>query len=348
MRFSEYVDIYSLLKRLGRINKGVSPSQFYREAMGLGLPDQMLTQALIESPWAKDSRPYYNLWPVVTPSLLNMRLDIGCGLVKLPLDSLLLRFPHPGHDVDGCGVVRSILAANVDTRGRGRGLGLLIDCGERQNETPIYLYRVFPLNESLTVEEAINVWDVSGDCSTEEIETGKSAIRVLIGVCLLAKDPDLIEPDVLNKDKKKLEQATTQEEIDNLANKAVSRGKKGWNVGERLDTNPHYRRAHMGWRWTGKGRATPKLVPIKGAVVRRSKMSQVPTGYLNETRVCHYCGAWLTKEYKRIGDRVCAECKAKIEQSKKGRDSHHTPHSENSASYRKNKEMTPGDWEQED
>jgi hypothetical protein len=36
---------------------------------------------------------------------------------------------------------------------------------------------------------------------------------------------------------------------------------------------------HFGLRWTGEGRKIPKIVPIKGSVINKKLVAEVPTGY---------------------------------------------------------------------
>jgi len=64
-----------------------------------------------------------------------------------------------------------------------------------------------------------------------------------------------------------------------LVAKAQRRGKVGWNVGRQIEVTPHVRRPHFAIRWTERGRAVPKLVPVKGSVVHRQLAEKVPTGF---------------------------------------------------------------------
>ena len=116
--------------------------------------------------------------------------------------------------------------------------------------------------------------------SVEELngELIRIAIRLVAGVCLLSDDPDYVRAEVLVKDLLKYERTGDQ----GLVAKAKRRGIVGWSIGEHFETIPHFRRPHFGIRWTKKGRSVPKLVPIKGAIVHRSKLSDVPTGLLED------------------------------------------------------------------
>lgn len=48
----------------------------------------------------------------------------------------------------------------------------------------------------------------------------------------------------------------------------------------KIEVSPHCRRPHFAIRWTEKGHSVPKLVPVNGCLVNRSKLLPVPTGYL--------------------------------------------------------------------
>ena len=81
--------------------------------------------------------------------------------------------------------------------------------------------------------------------------------------CLLENDPSVVEPDVLSKNRDRFEQTGDRKCVD----KALRRGKVGWNVGRRIEVIPHYRRPHLMLAWTGPGWAVPRVVPRQGSVV---------------------------------------------------------------------------------
>lgn len=109
--------------------------------------------------------------------------------------------------------------------------------------------------------------------------------RLLYGIALMAADPSIVEPAVLAADERRAEEARAagdQATLDRLVDKARRRGKNEWNVGRRLEVDPHYRRPHLGLRWTGEGGKIPRIVPVKGAIVHRQRMTAVPTGYMDK------------------------------------------------------------------
>ncbi len=86
---------------------------------------------------------------------------------------------------------------------------------------------------------------------------------------------DGIEPDVLSKDRDEFEASGDDRYVD----KAHRRGKIGWNVGQRIEVAPHYRRPHMALVWTGRGRAVPRVVPRRGSAVHREPVEKAPSGF---------------------------------------------------------------------
>src|SRR5690606_13981801 len=71
--------------------------------------------------------------------------------------------------------------------------------------------------------------------------------------------------------------------------RAVRRGKRAWAIGRHITVDPHYRRPHVALRWTGEGRKVPRIVPVRGSIVHRSRVAKVPTGHLDDDR-CKICG----------------------------------------------------------
>jgi hypothetical protein len=104
-------------------------------------------------------------------------------------------------------------------------------------------------------------------------------VKLAIGVLMLASDHEFVTPIRLSADAGK---ELTAEEITARAKK---RGVFGYEIGkefEQSEVSPHLRRPHFAIRWTGKGSAIPKLVPVKGSIVKRSELTSVPTGFEDE------------------------------------------------------------------
>lgn len=250
--------------------------------------DIVLVQLAVEGFWVHAHRPYYSVWPSIAESLAQVKLDLDCGLIALPLPTLLIRFSDSAPIICNDKKMRSILVSRIGNVGNdlisGEGLALFCDFGETRSTAdgvvvPDVSFRTFPLIQGKTVEHVMSPEFMSyQDTDFDHVSTTLAA-RVVVAVCLIAKDSELIEPDVLDKDKLKYEEAPSEA----LVERAHRRGKVGWIIGRQVEVSPHYRRAHFGIRWKGKGTdKKPELVPVKGCVVKRHKMSEVPTGYLDD------------------------------------------------------------------
>lgn len=269
--------------------------------------------AWCEHQWAKEKRPYYSVFPVAKDALCKLKLDIDCSLVKLPASAMLVRFPVggelkvPGSDL----AVRSFLAASslleikeddnqfANVTGPGDGISLLIDFGDRVTSQDASAemrstckaigvslawksVSPFRLIHGKTIEEVVGPLERQITRFTpKELLPTIACVRLLCTLCLLANDPDsikIITPDVLHEDARRYEESGDQKYVD----RARKRGKNGWLVGANWETCPHFRRPHLALRWTGKGGAIPKIVSVKATFVNRVKLSDVPTGYLDD------------------------------------------------------------------
>lgn len=261
--------------------------EFYKLAFAEAIAltsSQFFNQLNTERDWEQARKPYYNVWPSIVPMLTRLDLDLDSALIQLPMPALSVRLPKQQNPMTFTWQaqpfeVRCMLLAEIN---EGRGLSILIDVGEVMDnglfKVPIYTYRNFPRREGLTVEQSLaglgkGITADMGVQVPEDLIT--DCVRLCCSLCLLDKDPAVIEPDVLSKDRDKFEQSGDQKYVD----KAHRRGKVGWNVGRHIEVSPHYRRPHMALVWTGTGRAVPKIVPRKGSVVHRELVEKVPSGF---------------------------------------------------------------------
>lgn len=248
---------------------------------------------------SNESSPIINNFIVMNrDEILQMNKKIADKACKLT--NLLIRLPECGHILgyddpkNGRINVRTIYLSfqpvNRTAKSKHVTLGLVvgIDIGERDatGVIPLHTMRVFPLDER-PIEECIDALPIH-----ETINEGmqipdniiKNCIRLVITLCLLGDNPELIEPDVLNNDKQKFLNAD-KELQQRLIEKAKRRGKYGFTVGAKLNSevSPHVRIQHVALVWTGKGRKIPQIVSRKGSIVHRQKVENVPTGYQEGT-----------------------------------------------------------------
>ena len=263
------------------IQEGADPNKVVSEGS--------LTAAMCA--WKLGGRPYYSVYPKIVQALLRTPLDIPIERLDYPTPygNLLIRFAE-GHEVEG---VCSLFVCPMDDADRladGRipdapmgqsGFVMCLNYPERQ------LVAYHWAKCGATFEEGLKAKTFKApDTDADLIDTEKF-FRIAVGIALLDNDPELIVPDVLDKDRQRLADTTDPVVVAMLADRAQRRGKVGWVIGECTDDRPgrevaaHYRNPHLAIRWTGKGRTIPKLCSIKGSVIHKDKMVHVPTGYLD-------------------------------------------------------------------
>jgi hypothetical protein len=216
-------------------------------------------------------------------------------LVRLPETDHGLHYEDPKH---GHTPIRTIFLSfqpvNKEIGSNQVTLGLIvgIDIGET-DETgmiPMHTMKIFPLDER-PIEESLNILP-KHETTDEGMQIPEDlmikCVRLGITLCLLEDNPDLIEPDVLSKDRHRVKDAD-EELLQRLIDKARRKGKYGFVVGksmeqsiERGEMSPHSRRPHPALVWTGEGRTVPKVVMRKGSLIHGKKVTNVPTGYKDD------------------------------------------------------------------
>lgn len=233
--------------------------------------------------WVKDGKPYYKLWPAIGQGLSKIKLAIPVSSIyplveKMP-DTVSVRFPI-GHEMPTRnGSLREFLVSKLQASEMPDHakicLAVSVDSGQstfvRNIPVACPVGDTFALDSTKSVEEAIRCTALNATLS----EQLQDAIRVYIGIAMIHDNPDMVEAVVLRKDQAKY--AATRDP--KYVEKAKRRGEYGFNVGANIEVLPHFRRPHFAIRWTGKGGEVPKLVPVQGCVVKRSKITDVPTGY---------------------------------------------------------------------
>jgi len=272
-----------------------------------------------ENRWLEARRPFYNVWPSVLPMLLRLDLaKIECKWVKPIMPELLVRLPVKNNPLDlgPCRSVRNFLVCGVRAIRNMPpmvsydyfmsqpsltamsihdynydGLFFAIDMGERETDdahdaatgaidAPRRTLQLFWLEHDRTVEDQELRVDANG-CAIPipgvPIDTSliRACVKLYCTLALMDHESELINAIVFNKDRRKYDETGNERYVE----KARRRGLVGWEIGRHLEVIPHYRRPHYGIRHTGPGRKIPKIRPIRGSIVHREKVGDVPTGY---------------------------------------------------------------------
>lgn len=231
---------------------------------------------LLELSWWLELRPYYKVWPSIIKALTKISMDVEVSKIELKEFPLLIRLPL------GC---ESHGIQYVLTRFDKKANALIIQLNHEDGKS-LDMLPPFRFTEGRTLQ-----WFIENTClkglqmqdgreSSVVLDRVKTALQIALTICLLADDPSIITPDVLSKDRKRYEAETDEAWKERAVARARHRGVVGWNIGAEYEVCPHYRRPHLMLAWTGKGRSIPKVVSRRGAVVHRSKLTEVPTGYI--------------------------------------------------------------------
>lgn len=282
MKFFDHITQFQCAKRRGFRGE---PKEFYtcviQKLRNWHKDAEEFTDMIIgvsELSWYRDIRPYYKVWPTIVQPLARLSLDVSMKDMNISERTVCLRMVDHPQTASVVGPISSILMSytNVPTINRLFGGRELFD----DYENAMLIIKMFMNDDHFK----LFLFGSDTDCTIEEtlsrylfvMEEQRLAVKIGFSSLLMADDPDIIEPDVLNRDQAAYDRTGDNKYID----RAKRRGKHGWHIGRKMESMPHYRRPHLGLRWTGKGRAVPRIVPIKGAVVHRSRLTEVPTGYI--------------------------------------------------------------------
>ena len=295
MQFWQYRTSRACIKSISS-GKMQSVAEFYTNTLQNSVDPATVRQQLLEGWWEIDKHPYYRVYPNIIPLLLRLNLSIDTGLIKLPHRIFAINFPKAEHklsfDVDGKQyLIRSLICGPAFLRSKEQiydGISIWVDFGEtlgmckltndpQIKDFPVLTYINMPIKEGVTVEVASKMLH-DDPTATYGIfmpnDVKSNIIRLICTLCLLENDPTIIEPDVLDKDRANFEHNPTQIIID----RAVRRGKIGWNIGRKIETIPHVRGpSPLALYWIGKGRTIPLIRYRKGCIVHRDLITKITT-----------------------------------------------------------------------
>jgi hypothetical protein len=256
--------------------------------------------------WYKAGKPYINIHPKLIPTFSRCPLTVPAKLIKFPdaVNAFAMQFPSPQDGntlvIDTDHWVRAILVHRADPAvydKLSKRLGMAVNRGDEETRVvmwvdigekhpsgvvagkfePIYFYKVFVYSADESIDEALR--KLPDDANINEgvrIPTDliDRRVRLVASVCFLAADPDggIVVPDVLNRDKDKLYNATP-EVIQTLHQRAKRNGKYGWLMGtDELFAAPkstgdgqelkwsHLRQGHFHTVRHGPGKSLQKVV----------------------------------------------------------------------------------------
>lgn len=297
MKFHNFTTMFSMFR-----NSGQNDREFYAEAldacnrnidgdlsgeyqrmegMTRGRMKAARARAHIEDAWFQLGRPYYKVWPAVVNPLCKLHLDVSFFDITSGMTSSVLaaRFSE-GNEVASCDLrLRSLIVCYKKPSSDDPYSGVLwvLPCiYDNSSNTELDAGGVMLRGFEPTIQGELDAMGNAPGGRDGYDSICRAATKIAMTVLLLANDPSIIKPDVLAADREAYDRTGDPKYIE----RAKKKGIVGWRIGEEYETCPHFRRPHFALRHTGKGKTIPKIVPVKGAVVHRSKLTQVPTGYI--------------------------------------------------------------------
>lgn len=258
-----------------------------------------------ESAWIDSGSPYYNIGGHYLEAASRSRLDIPCDMMRLPFPAMLVRIQEGHGKIQYGGELATILATEV-TGGVLKVNATFVDADDDPKDGVPIVFSV-DLRKGGSIEDAIK--RSSRDCRHREFygnmaesdaaevdDAAKQCLKILVTVALLAVGKsDLLEPDVLARDRAQMQSASDKDKSRIVA-RAHRRGKKGWTVGEtrlprsisvarssgggRELTRSHLRCGHFHAIRHGRGRTEIKVMWFPPTAVRPDLPAVESRGYV--------------------------------------------------------------------
>jgi hypothetical protein len=252
--------------------------------MGANANDFAVVQSLWnERLWRRNRRPFYNVYPAVIKCLLNTRLSFCVSNLGFSLPVTAICFPVECEPkIENRKVSSVLFGISQDTLHLQTedDSGVWSASVEQKKGMPCFFIRANFMDEVNGRSERIIFSVKDTPIDSWGLEDNTNIVALCVGIAMLARDEKFAEEILLARDEGKV--FATEESRQAAIRRARNRGRNGMAIGKDIDTSPHVRRPHFGIRWTEKGRAVPKLVPISGSLVSRSKLYPIPTGHLDD------------------------------------------------------------------
>lgn len=272
-KFHECLDMYEVSKRNGQtlLDWRVFYDKERDWVIETKQPRRKLLRVAIEHDWRDGSRPFYMLYPEAMNMLRNTSLALDPGrLPQMAVPVVCVTFAIDSLTIGRLQVTNVFVGHHSDS-------GLMVHARYKATDTGEFESLTMSMVAGKTIDDQLSHISTEGDENIAAI----AVTRIAAGITILASQPEMIERVLLAKDVLKGRSGPDAER------RAMQRGVNGWSIGKNLegfsrDVSGHIRRPHFAIRWTEKGRKTPKLVPVKGSIVHRSKLTTIPTGYLDK------------------------------------------------------------------
>ena len=277
MRFHEYKTLKQCLSEDNNAIGRMSAEEFYTRTIENELRTKSTTDAgricTGEYQWFRENRPFYNIYPPIVRCLRNTSLELRPSSLGSGCKPTAICFPVGHEPKISSGKVAAMIVMVLPK-------WMSIDDEIMHDEPVVYILvdrirsdgaRCYSLIQSVGDEVLSEM--------SEELGDKVILLSLAVGIVLLARDERFCQPMLLNRDAGR--KFATEAEKQVAIQRAIRNGKNGHEIGRDIECSPHMRRPHFAIRWCGKGGVDPRLVPISGSLVMKSKVFPIPTGYLD-------------------------------------------------------------------
>lgn len=292
---------YKALSECHRVKKEDLPAYYQFAAVEMHKREEYgaLLQLLWEEDWLKGRRPYYRVFPTVLPMLSRLDLsDIPVEMLQAPSGyrSMLIELPDGNNLLPGLGPVALMWSIGLASHKSGSpAIGFGVNFLENEHQGWRFnglSWDVWHMSmgheltlggqlQAITDSPQFQALDEKNRSLGLRAITAEERVKltkVITTLILLQDNPELVKPDILTKDLKKLLPAN----LADLGAKARKRGKVGWTIGEDVSKMPHVRSAHLARFWVGKGRKRLSIQLRSGCEVNYREVFKIPTGHAAE------------------------------------------------------------------
>lgn len=245
--FWDHQGLADLGKKMGWVDKHLKEEAVLLKLLLRRKDSVFSPQAAAELIWGEGGKVYYKLYPEIGKKLGNMSFKgIRLSSIRGKERSFLIRFREDDNNFG----LKTILFAKISLF-----WCVVYDDGAVDKDK-------LPSRGVYLVEE---------DSEKEISEIKCLPMRLAIAVMLLVSNSDMVEKDVLGADRAKWEGGSTAERLI-CEERAMRRGKNGWNIGRLCEVDPHWRNPHPCIVRFGVGRTESKVIIRRGSIVHREKV----------------------------------------------------------------------------
>jgi hypothetical protein len=205
-----------------------------------------------ELDWRDERRPYYKVYPKILSALCRVNLNLPLSSLEYPVRTLMVLLPKGQTEIMMYEIEKPLCALLVTLADRPRNQGKVFSVmgyiGDNQTLDCFSAGITVYFDDEISIEDSLSRHPkgVTKEMIESRMRYITKWLRLCVALSLLARDTDLIIPDILKDDEGK-------ELTDVIVRRAHNRGKRGWLIGSKIEVCPHVRIPHLFHACVGPG-----------------------------------------------------------------------------------------------